>query len=44
MSDDEFNDKMGYIDGKTDIDLLLDEGLEDIDEDTENKQILQVVY
>ena len=44
MSGEEFNDKMGYVGGKTDMDLLLEEGLEDIDEDTENKQVLQVVY
>ena len=40
MSEDEFNQNMGYVDGKTDTDLLLEEG--DETEDRERIMILQV--
>ncbi len=42
MSEDEYNTKMGYVDGKTDVDLLLAEGWEEIEEDNENVQVLKV--
>ena len=42
MSEEEFNQKMGYVEGKTDVDLLLEESWEDIEEDEENRQVLQV--
>lgn len=42
MIEKEFDEKMGYINGKTDVDLLLEEGLEDIEDDTANMQVLQV--
>ena len=40
MSVEEFNTHMGYINGKTDVDLLLEE--DDTDEDTEKIQMLKV--
>ena len=42
MSEEEYNTKMGYVDGKTDVDLLLAEGWEEIEEDNENVQVLKV--
>ena len=40
ISEEEFNQNMGYVDGKTDTDLLLEEG--DETEDRERIMILQV--
>jgi hypothetical protein len=40
ISEEEFNENMGYVDGKTDTDLLLEEG--DETEDQERIMILKV--
>ncbi len=42
MTEEEYNTKMGYVDGKSDVDLLLAEGWEEVEEDNEHKQILEV--
>ncbi|XP_064395551.1 rab5 GDP/GTP exchange factor-like [Halichondria panicea] len=41
MTEEEYNTKMGYVDGKSDVDLLLAEGWEEVEEDNEHKQILE---
>ncbi len=42
LSREEFNQNMGFVDGRTDVDLLLAEGWEELEQDDENKQVLQV--
>ena len=42
ISEEEFNDKMGYVDGKTDIDLFLEEGAAQDEEDQERIMVLEV--
>lgn len=40
MSEEEFNTHMGYVNGKSDVDLLLED--DDADEDAEKLQMLRV--
>ena len=42
ISEEEFNSKMGYVDGKTDIDLFLAEGEAEEEEDRERLMVLAV--
>ena len=42
ISEEEFNLKMGYVNGKTDIDLFLAEGEAEEEEDRERLMVLAV--
>ena len=42
IEEDDFNIKMGYVDGKTDIDLFLAEGEAEEEEDQERIMVLTV--
>lgn len=42
IDEEEFNRKMGFVDGKTDIDLFLAEGEAEEEEDQERIMVLEV--
>ena len=42
IAEAEFNEKMGYVDGKTDIDLFLEEGEVEEEEDQERLMVIEV--
>ena len=42
IPEEEFNVKMGYVNGKTDVDLFLEEGEAEEQEDRERIMVLQV--
>ena len=44
ISEEEFNLKMGYVNGKTDIDLFLAEGEVEEEEDRERLMVLAVSH
>ena len=42
LPEEEFNMKMGYVNGKTDIDLFLEESAAEEEEDQERTMVLEV--
>ena len=42
IPEEEFNMKMGYVDGRTDVDLFLEEGEIEEEEDKERIMVLKV--